>query len=801
MCDKELGFSTVFVNSACFMSRSRLRRILQLVLVLLVGVVLWAVWYGAKRGLTRNWRELVFAELRARGIEITFNKLTADALRGFVARDVTIFDANDHQRVLAEVDKLTLNVDWSRLLRRRPFVSALELRNARLSLPLDRRDPKSRRLEVKHLQARLLFPEKQIRLVQADADTLGFHVSAEGWISNPTSVEGTASGAPPAWLPAVESVLRELEAVQWKGATPRLRVQFTGDMGAPESVSASLGIQAEDATVHGYSLESLLLSAVWRSGALELEELALQDKAGRLHAVGRWTPEGGYEVRVESTMDPVQIAAALGKPFPTEWLQFPQRPSLQLQLRGATFKAQDLHATGTLGVAGFSIKKEPFERFNAAGSWETGRWSVREFRLVHKSGELSGDLMQVPEDFRIRLVSTLPTALFELALTEPSSQGPLRWLQNREPLKVEVEARGRSPELAACGVWGRVEVGKSTFRGVELERFASPFVLKGGVWSFGPLQLKRTEGQGEGSVTYDAVHNDLFLHNLRLRLNPVETMKMIEPDWLEEVTPYRFKGEPPLVTVRGKAAPHTPDRTNLQVDVVSKTGMDYDFAGKTLSFKEISAKLLFTPRRVQITSLGGELFGGRLTGNVDIAVKPNSSPHKASLYITDMDFAPLSRLYTGYDESKGKLNCSFLWKGDSDNARMVDGSGELSITDGNVFAIPFLGPLSGVLNSILPGLGMSTAHKANATFTVKNGVFNTGDLQIDGAGFSLLGRGDLRFMEDSMQFYARINARGLPGLMLFPVSKLLEYEADSKLSKPLWKPRILPKGEKPASGQ
>jgi hypothetical protein len=130
---------------------------------------------------------------------------------------------------------------------------------------------------------------------------------------------------------------------------------------------------------------------------------------------------------------------------------------------------------------------------------------------------------------------------------------------------------------------------------------------------------------------------------------------------------------------------------------------------------------------------------------------------------------------------------------------MVDGSGELSITDGNVFAIPFLGPLSGVLNSILPGLGMSTAHKANATFTVKNGVFNTGDLHIDGAGFSLLGRGDLRFMEDSMQFYARINARGLPGLMLFPVSKLLEYEADSKLSKPIWKPRILPKGEKPVA--
>jgi len=62
------------------MPRFRSRRILQIIVLLLVGVMLWAAWYGAKRGLTRNWRERVFAEFRAQGIEITFKKLTADAL-------------------------------------------------------------------------------------------------------------------------------------------------------------------------------------------------------------------------------------------------------------------------------------------------------------------------------------------------------------------------------------------------------------------------------------------------------------------------------------------------------------------------------------------------------------------------------------------------------------------------------------------------------------------------------------------------------------------------------------------------
>jgi hypothetical protein len=158
-----------------------------------------------------------------------------------------------------------------------------------------------------------------------------------------------------------------------------------------------------------------------------------------------------------------------------------------------------------------------------------------------------------------------------------------------------------------------------------------------------------------------------------------------------------------------------------------------------------------------------------------------------------MNFAKLSKLYTGYDESKGLLDVNFLWKGVSDDGRKVDGSGDLKITDGNVFAIPFLGPLSGILSTVLPGVGYSMAHKAAASFTVKDGVFRTNNLKVEGLGFNLLGNGDLHFMDDYMRFFAHINAKGVPGLVLLPVSRLLEYASVGKLSKPEWKPRIIPK--------
>jgi hypothetical protein len=775
---------------------------LKILLFLAVAAAIWGGWYAAKRGLTRSWRERVFAEFRSRGIEVTFKKLTVDPLRGFVARDVAIYDANDRLRVLAEIDRLTLTLDWNRLVRRRTFVTALELHDARLSLPLDRHNPAGRRMSVEKLRARLLFPEKQIRLVYAEALVLGMSLRAEGRLANPGLLDVSSSAEPPGWLATAESVLGEIEAIDWKGRPPTLRLQFSGDLDAAESVAASLRLESGEAVVRGLPLDSVLLAAVWRDGALDLQDLALEDRSGRLHAVARWVPKSGsWEARLESTLDPVQLAAAAGHALPADFLRFKNRPSVQLHAVGERGPEAWTRLTAAAETSAFTWKKEPFESLKAAGSWQGGgapRWSVRDLKLVHAQGALTGDVLSGPGEFRSKIQSSLPFSLLEVAVPEAAAEAPLSWLQTKDPIRIDLEVHGSAPDLSECTAWGRVQLGRSTFRGVAVEKLDTPIGLTGGVWSFGPFVLRRTEGVGEGAVTYDAVHNDLFIHKVKLRLNPQDTMKLIEPAWLGEVMPYRFKGPAPFILVDGKAAPRTPDRTNINVSVESEGGMDYDFAGKTLCFDQISAKLLFTPRRVRITGLSAKLFNGRLEGNADISPGAETAPHKASLYMTDVDFATLSRLYTGYDDSKGKLNASFLWKGDGDEARKVDGSGELTITDGNVFAIPFLGPFSGILNSIIPGAGYNNAKKATASFTIKNGIFNTRNLRIDGTAFSLLGNGDLHFMDDKMEFYARINTHGLPALMFFPVSKLFEYSADCKLSNPVWKPRMLNRGEKNA---
>ena len=110
---------------------------------------------------------------------------------------------------------------------------------------------------------------------------------------------------------------------------------------------------------------------------------------------------------------------------------------------------------------------------------------------------------------------------------------------------------------------------------------------------------------------------------------------------------------------------------------------------------------------------------------------------------------------------------------------------------GNVFAIPFMGPLSGVLSNVVPGLGFDKAHRAMASFQTADGRISTGNLDVHGLGFSLIGGGWIGYTNDTMDFHVRMNTRGLPGLVLTPVSKLFEYSSQGPLSKPVWRPRVL----------
>ena len=93
------------------------------------------------------------------------------------------------------------------------------------------------------------------------------------------------------------------------------------------------------------------------------------------------------------------------------------------------------------------------------------------------------------------------------------------------------------------------------------------------------------------------------------------------------------------------------------------------------------------------------------------------------------------------------------------------------------------------VNAILPGSGYSIARTATCTFTIKDGVFHTNDFEAQGKLFSMLGHGDVHFVDDKLDFSIRMDMHGAAGVLLTPMYKLFEYEGTGSAKHPDWHPK------------
>jgi AsmA-like C-terminal region len=200
--------------------------------------------------------------------------------------------------------------------------------------------------------------------------------------------------------------------------------------------------------------------------------------------------------------------------------------------------------------------------------------------------------------------------------------------------------------------------------------------------------------------------------------------------------------------------------------------------------------LLLTDDRLQITDLNGSIFSGTIRGQADISLAKNDERYQASIAAEHVEFARLTDLYFNYKTAQGSMNGQYEWSGRGADARSMSGNGQIEVRNGDVFAIPLFGPLSDLLNSVIPGIGYRVARKATMSFTITDGVIRTPDFHVDGGVFGMVGHGDSHFLDDKIAFDLRVDAGG-PGVVLTPLYKFFEYRAEGSLSHPTWRAKNL----------
>ena len=394
-----------------------LRRVFLSILLLLTAGLLAAGWYASTKGFTQKWRRFVVREFHKRGVELALSKLTLEPFRGIVAKQVRLYDHRDRKRAVAVVDEVRLVINFANFFQGKPFIDALDLHDANLDVPLDPAKPGGTKVAIRHLSGRLFLPPRQIHLSRLEAELYGIRVRASGQLINPRNFSFFSKKSGGA-AELAERVIAEIRKLKFEGAPPQLEVRFSGDLDQPEQLFVEATLWAEKVRRDNCLLENFYVNGGFRDGIARLRQLTANDAGGVLRASGSYdaaTREAALQLH--SGLDVQKLAQSFARIAELEECVFYAPPALDLTAR-ATFGASlSFHAIGHVRLEKFACKSVIFESFDADLSADGKRWAALDVRLAHRTGEIAGDVLQLEEEFRSGLKSTIRRKVLAPVLT------------------------------------------------------------------------------------------------------------------------------------------------------------------------------------------------------------------------------------------------------------------------------------------------------------------------------------------------------------------------------------------------
>ena len=765
--------------------------ILRVAVVLLIAAAIGGGWYMARKGFGRQWRSRIVEELHRRGVEASIGHLTLNPFRGLVARNVRIFSYRDRTNTLAFISEIVLDINYAAFFHHQPFLNALDIRNAEVTLPLKGPQGKTEQPQLQKFHAYIYFPPEQIYVSQAEGIFCGVRVSATGQLikradyqpSPPLSEEERQKR-----LSIVRRIVTELQRFNFPSGPPSLQVKFSGDLAQLEDARGEATLQGNLLKRKDYEMRDFIASAEWSNQTLHVSRCEWNDRLGGFAATANWsrqTNAANFQARSSLDLKTLLEAADAGGALADATFNSPAVIDVSGSANFAGEKPQ-IKLIGHAAVENLAYKNLPLSQCRAEFSWDGERTWLRDIRIRHPTGDLHAEVFEAPNEFRLNIDGPLAPGELRPFVPPEIQEFLAEWECSRPPV-IQLAIRGKDRHPESWQGDGNITLDRTRFRGQWMNSATGKVHFADGAVTYENFRIVRDEGVGTGAFTYDFPKHEVRISNIKANVRPAEVAFWIDPDLPKNVAPYEFH-QPPTITANGVYQFHGGTGTRLEINVDAPAGMDYVFLGKTLPFDRIAGRLLFTNDRLQIVDLRGGLFAGNVGGNADISLAHGDPHYRAKLAVDGVDFPRLTDLYYNYKTAHGQLGGTYDFTGLGDKSRAMEGSGKMNVANGDVFAIPVFGPLSGILNLVVPGAGYSIARNASADFTVQKGIIHTENFEVAGKLFSMRGHGDIYFLDDKLDFDMGIDPKG-PGVLLAPVYKLFEYKGEGSLKNPDWHPK------------
>ncbi len=795
-----------------------IRRLFLFLCLILTGVVIWAGVYARKNGFTESWRNAIEAEFEQRGYYVEIGKITLGAFRGLVAEDIQFFQDPEKKFEIASVDDVYLDVDLSKILNKEVSINTLDVADASLSLPLDPGDPGGKKLQIDNLSGRVVITESMIEIVSAAATVANVDLNIAGTLvrapqdedaPDEERIEENAEQLA-ATNSHISKVIDELERLEFFDGSPQVAIEFRGDLDDLSTMTARARVESSRLSRVGSDYHVEGLSAVFLfdgiSNQAEIESVNIRDEKGEIDLTGTWfLDDGRVEFDLRSNADISSLLGFFWKDRKLGEVVFFKPPEIEMkgelnidELGRATWEFPGT-VMGQFKSDRFVTRGTVFAGLDFGFSAEGEKVYVRNLRLDHKSGVAFANFKYEPgsggQSIQYHTEIKLDPQVFRPFFDDGGRKFLDSW-EFTETSAVYLAAVGEG-ENWDLNTWinkGVLDLRNFYLKGVEFKEMEAEFEAKDGQLWFEDIVLGRYEGEIVAEMAHYMPTKSLWeVKGVVSTVDLVIGTRAFNSKLSKQMEKYRFES-PPTVKLAGfldsRRKEEVGDESrnnNLTISFTSDGQAGYDFLGKALTLSTPSGVLEISGSRVHLTEFSAGLFGGKVEVEYDaLDVRSEEKPYHATVKVSRVPLEALTRVYGDLEVATGQVDAVFHLSGFGGDVSRLNGHGAASIEEGELFALPLLGALAGVMQ--VSGSDGGTAREAQATFKISNGVLETDDFVALADTMFVRSAGTVSLIDQSVDFEAVVNTKGtLSRTLLTPVSELLTFSCEGTIQEPVWK--------------
>ena len=788
-----------------------LRTAVWLLLFALIPLAAGALYWANQTGLPEEWREAIENEISRRGVHVEIASLTYVPLRGFVAKNVRVFTEPERVHEISRFESVQLVLDNALLARGEFRLRKAELRNARLTLPVDPDNASGGSLDFTGLYGTIILGEErtiQIRDARGEVGGIKLILTANLFdrvISEEGEEDEKSEGR------RREIIARIIEEMgQWDfgtGTPPTVQVDLGGNLANRKSLRADFRISAPSVEKKQYRLTDVSAKGALNGYLLEISSFSAKDARGRVsgHAdYHLWNRIGRFDI--ESSIDIPRLLKS--------WLDTPLKGELligggqRIEAAGDVDLSVPKHPKANLtGYAEFEsvmFRGVSFDTLETWFSWQAGKLFLRDIKLVRPDGMAEGKLLMEGSKIRIALHTTLPAPLYEpFFIGQPLEHVIADFTENENPCtEIFIEGEFDILNRFDWAYTGHGTLKNLSYRGVPVVSAGAHFSVNhdeldfwdGDVtFDYKDYALRRAfSGPKRGSakvgrIRYDAATKTVGVEDVKGDIWAAPMVRFFAPEVADDLERYRFH-TPPTLSGSGVIDITPRGRTDLSVKFSTPGKADYEFLGKNVTLIKPKATVNMRGAEVRIRGLSAGAFDGAVTGDL---LHSGKSKLSGEMTWSKLAMPDLSSTYGFEMKGGGLLTGRIDFSIIGADVKTMNGKGLFALEDAELFSVPIFGPLSGVVSTVLDDKrsGFERAEAAFCSFDIREGMLSTRDFQSATPSVTFTGDGKVDLAARTIDFTARLNARGLLGLITLPLRPfygLFQFRGTGPINKAVW---------------